>query len=34
MKSIVNSIDPRAFVTVSSVNDIQGNFKQKSLSIQ
>ncbi|CAG7840268.1 hypothetical protein CLOHAE12215_01692 [Clostridium haemolyticum] len=34
LKSIVNSIDPRAFVTVSSVNDIQGNFKQKSLSIQ
>lgn len=33
LKSIVNGIDPHAFVTVSSVNDIQGNFKQKSLSI-
>lgn len=33
LKTIVNSIDPNAFVTVSSVNDIQGNFKQKSLSI-
>ncbi|EDS77393.1 YitT family protein [Clostridium massiliodielmoense] len=33
LKSIVNSIDPHAFVTVSSVNDIQGNFKQKTLSI-
>ncbi len=32
-KTIVNRIDPTAFVTVSSVNDIQGNFKQKSLSI-
>nr|WP_242846207.1 hypothetical protein [Clostridium novyi] len=26
-------MDPHAFVTVSSVNDIQGNFKQKTLSI-
>lgn len=33
LKHIVSTIDPRAFVTVSSVNDIQGNFKQKSLSI-
>lgn len=33
LKNIVNNIDPHAFVTVSSVNDIQGNFKQKSLSI-
>ncbi|MFU0823487.1 YitT family protein [Clostridium sp.] len=33
LKHIVNTIDPNAFVTVSSVNDIQGNFKQKSLSI-
>lgn len=33
LKRIINSIDPNAFVTVSSVNDIQGNFKQKSLSI-
>ncbi|MCY6370939.1 YitT family protein [Clostridium ganghwense] len=32
-KSIVNRIDPTAFVAVSSVNDIQGNFKQKSLSM-
>lgn len=32
-KTIVNQIDPTAFVTISSVNDIQGNFKQKSLSI-
>ncbi|WP_420888564.1 DUF2179 domain-containing protein [Clostridium novyi] len=30
---MVNDIDPHAFVTVSSVNDIQGNFKQKTLSI-
>lgn len=33
LKTIVRTIDPKAFVTVSSVNDIQGNFKQKSLSI-
>lgn len=33
LKNIVNNIDPHAFVTVSSVNDIQGNFKQKTLSI-
>lgn len=33
LKNIINSIDPHAFVTVSSVNDIQGNFKQKTLSI-
>jgi len=33
LKNIVNSLDPKAFVTVSSVKDIQGNFKQKSLSI-
>ncbi|ABK60849.1 MULTISPECIES: YitT family protein [Clostridium] len=33
LKNIVNDIDPHAFVTVSSVNDIQGNFKQKTLSI-
>jgi uncharacterized membrane-anchored protein YitT (DUF2179 family) len=33
LKLIVTKIDPKAFVTVSSVNDIQGNFKQKSLSI-
>lgn len=32
LKSIVRRIDPNAFVTVSSVNDIQGNFKQKSMS--
>lgn len=33
LKSIVNGVDSHAFVTISSVNDIQGNFKQKSLSI-
>lgn len=32
LKLIVRKIDPNAFVTVSSVNDIQGNFKQKSMS--
>lgn len=33
LKNIVNTLDPKAFVTVSPVKDIQGNFKQKSLSI-
>lgn len=33
LKTIIKQIDPTAFVTVSSVNDIQGNFKQKSFSI-
>ncbi|WMJ80814.1 YitT family protein [Clostridium sp. MB40-C1] len=33
LKNIINDIDPTAFVAVSSVNDIQGNFKQKSFSI-
>lgn len=33
LKNIVNTLDPTAFVTVSSVKDIQGNFKQKSLSV-
>lgn len=33
LKNIIREIDPTAFVTVSAVNDIQGNFKQKSLSI-
>ncbi|MCY6484554.1 YitT family protein [Clostridium aestuarii] len=33
LKSIVNTIEPTSFLTISSVNDIQGNFKQKSYSI-
>lgn len=33
LKFLINKIDPKAFVTVSAVNDIQGNFKQKSMSI-
>ncbi len=33
LKLIVNKIDAKAFLTISSVNDICGNFKQKSLSI-
>ncbi|WP_461206982.1 YitT family protein [Clostridium sp. DL1XJH146] len=34
LRKIVSSIDETAFVTVSPVNDILGNFKQKSYSVQ
>lgn len=33
LKGMVKEIDPDAFVTVSSVNDILGNYKQKSLAV-
>ena len=34
LKKIVDSIDPKAFVTVTAVSNVLGNFKQTSYSVQ